>query len=649
MKHKNKEGGHPVIKAKRILSFFLVAVMIFSFSCTSFAAKSYPDARPLPVFQRSGKHIADLLTIAKSQIGYVELDPTTGAALHPESQVAGYTKYGASFGEPRGEWCAYFVSWCATNAGIPTSVVPRLGNCARAVEWYKANSTYKPASSGYIPSVGDIIFFNWSGGSVAKHIGIVTGVNLSKKVVYTIEGNTGAGRGNQCMSKERSMTAGYIVGYGVPSYNDRSNNYGSQQFANNSSYSGSSNYAQLSVVTTSATEITATSAKLHGEIKNSAGLKVSSAGFLFGSDKTKLTMYPVVSSTNASSIKLELDIASKAGELLPNTTYYYRSYVRISGKDYPGPMYAVVTVNDKPQQLMLSEISTNVGLGQTITLMATPLPYGTVSKGFTWTSSDEKIVTVTNEGVVKGINYGTATLTATTNYGSVSAACNVTVLIPTPENLSLTNKSERNITLKWDAVEGAEGYAIYRNSDMDSEPYKFAQVSATETEFEDTSVEPGEKYYYRVMALAPDEIYNSKLSSAKYTTARLSAPQGVTSARDGVWIDVTWDEVDGAKGYLVYRSTSPDGLFTNIGKAYTNKYVDRDVLSAQLYYYKIVADNGNDRTHSDFSAVTSTRAKFVSSAVQNENSLLSSMQAKPVETNEVRIVRSRTDIPVPSF
>ena len=623
--------------------------MLFSFTASVSAYSSdveavlkndyYPNTH-----RNSGKNIADLIAVARTQIGYKELDPKTGYrdAIEPNGSPGG-TKYGAAFGESclRGEWCAYFVSWCARNAGISTSIVPRLGNCAATVEWYKKYSVYRPANSGYVPKTGDIVFFNWSGGSVAKHIGIVTGVNGD--IVHTIEGNTGSDRGYMCCARDRSRSAGYIIGYGVPAYNDAGSHSESYSF------SDSVKYAKLSVVTTSATEITATNAMLHGSVTNSGRFRLSSAGFYFGTDKASLKKYPVISSTTSSEVHLEMDVASKFGELTPNTTYYYQTYTNIEGKDYLGPMYAVVTVNDKPQQLVLGEISTHVGVGQTTEITATTLPYGSVSKGINWTSADESIATVTSEGVVKGVGYGTVKITATTNYGPVSADCNVTVLIPTPENLSLINKSERNITLKWDAVEGAEGYVIYRNTDMDSEPYKFAQVSASETEFADVSVEPGEKYYYRVMTLAPDEKYNSDLSAVEYSVAKLSIPQGVTSARDGVWIDVTWDAVDGATGYLVYRSTTPDGLFTNIGKAYTNKYVDHNVLSSQLYYYKIVADNGNERTHSDFSAVTSTRAKNVSSSTQNETSLLSSMQSKPVEHNEVRIIRSRTDIPVPSF
>lgn len=628
--------GTLAVKFKRAVSLLLVAVMLCSFS---FSASAYYDSRP-NTHRNSGKHIADLIAVASGQIGYVELDPASGQPLHPESNVAGYTKYGESFGAPKGEWCAYFVSWCATTAGIPTSIVPRLGNCASTVEWYKKHSVYRPASSGYVPKPGDIIFFNWSGGSTAKHIGIVTGVSGNN--VYTIEGNTGPGRGNQCMSKTRSRTAGYIVGYGVPAYNDASYNYGSNQYPNSGSQSGSVKYAQLAVITTSATEITSTTALLHGEIRNSGRFNISSSGFFFGTDKTKLKKYPVNSSTTATNIKLEMDAASKVGELTPNTTYYYQSYAVISGKTYPGPMYAVVTVNDCPQQLMLSDISTTVGLGRTINITATPLPYGTQSKGFVWKSSDEKIVTVTNEGAVTGVSYGTAKLTATTNYGSVSADCSITVLIPTPENVKATTAGENNIRLSWSPVDSAEGYIIYRNEDDISEMAEIARVDAGTTAFDDSTVTPGSKYNYRIVTIAKDEQYNSELSQTASAVARLCAPSKISASHEDNWINISWNAIGGAQKYYVYRATSENGLYTNIGKTYANKFVDRTALPEQDYYYKVFADNGDMRTRSEFSPSAMITTKVVSLETAENRFLTKQEELHGIDSNEASIVRCRT-------
>ena len=174
-------------------------------------AFAYDDNYP-NTYINTGNYVNDLIGVARTQIGYRELDPSTGNPVATNGP-AGYTKYGDSFGAPTGEWCAYFVSWCAREAEIPTSVMPQLGNCAAMVKWYETYSVFHTASSGYIPKAGDLVFINWEGGATAKHVGIITGVSGDR--LYTIEGNTGVGRGYECMARTRSLSASYIVGYGV--------------------------------------------------------------------------------------------------------------------------------------------------------------------------------------------------------------------------------------------------------------------------------------------------------------------------------------------------------------------------------------------------------------------------------------------------
>ena len=61
------------------------------------------------------------------------------------------------------------------------------------------------------------------------------------------------------------------------------------------------------------------------------------------------------------------------------------------------------------------------------------------NKTLKWTSDNENIATVTQKGVVKGMNVGTANITATTTDGSnVSATCKVTV---TPVTIDLSTKT----------------------------------------------------------------------------------------------------------------------------------------------------------------------------------------------------------------
>lgn len=85
------------------------------------------------------------------------------------------------------------------------------------------------------------------------------------------------------------------------------------------------------------------------------------------------------------------------------------------------------------QKIKVSKISldySQIGLikGQKKSLIATVLPASATNKKVTWKSSDKKIATVTQSGVVKGIKKGTATITVTAQDGSgAKATCTVKV------------------------------------------------------------------------------------------------------------------------------------------------------------------------------------------------------------------------------
>lgn len=592
-------------KIKRISAFLLAIAMCFTFVTV---ASAYTDTNP-NTHRNTGHHIADLIGVARTQLGYTELN-SSGLPIS-STQDGGYTKYGASFGESNGAWCAYFIAWCASQAGIPSSVLPRLGNCGTLADWFKARSKYYTPSSGYIPKTGDIIFYNWSGNlNWEQHVGIVTGVSGGN--VYTIEGNTGGSRGYRCEGKTRTRSASYIIGYATPDYNDASTYRGSYSFTSQNSQSKSIAYStsKLAVITTSATDITSTNATLNGSFTNGGNLYITSYGFYFGNEKTKLTKYSVGGSIRKSKSDITMDVQTKTKtELKPNTTYYYKSFVTIDGVDYNGPLYAVVTVNDKPTQLLLSEESINVGIGQTTELLAIQLPVGSTDKGITWKSANEEVAKVEN-GMIYGISYGKVIVTATTNYGSVTSQCVVNVLIPSPQNIVIENISETEIMLSWDEVENADGYIIYRTESLDQEFTEYKKLGSSKTTFNDDDLEPGKRYYYRLQTIADDKEYNSDLSQTVYTTARIASPENITiSSFLTASIRLTWGEIEEANGYIVYRSDKYDGLYKIVGSVKSNEFIDTDVICGTEYFYKIVAENGNSATMSGYSVTVSTVAE----------------------------------------
>ena len=75
----------------------------------------------------------------------------------------------------------------------------------------------------------------------------------------------------------------------------------------------------------------------------------------------------------------------------------------------------------------LDSSSASVKEGKTITLVATVYPTNATNKAVAWTSSNTSVATVSSAGVVTGVSAGEATITVTTNDGSKTATCVVTV------------------------------------------------------------------------------------------------------------------------------------------------------------------------------------------------------------------------------
>ena len=171
----------------------------------------------------TGNARADITAIAHSQIGYQE--GGNSSQLSGEIKGSGnYTEYGRWYGL-QDMWCAMFVSWCAFNAGVPTSVVPKhsftVSGLNQFIAWGRAHTRAEAAAGVYTPQAGDIIYFKSSRNqNKTNHVGIVTG--YSGSTVYTIEGNTSSAEistnGGAVCAKSYSITNTYIVYICCPDY-----------------------------------------------------------------------------------------------------------------------------------------------------------------------------------------------------------------------------------------------------------------------------------------------------------------------------------------------------------------------------------------------------------------------------------------------
>lgn len=125
-----------------------------------------------------GTGVEKLLNVAKHELEW-------GFA---EDNANNITPYGQWYGMNGSAWCAMFVSYCAYQAGVIDTLVPKYAWCPSGMTWYKNHGRYNKRNSSYIPKKGDVVFFyNNELGRVA-HTGIVIGGD--DHYITTIEGNT---------------------------------------------------------------------------------------------------------------------------------------------------------------------------------------------------------------------------------------------------------------------------------------------------------------------------------------------------------------------------------------------------------------------------------------------------------------------------
>lgn len=108
------------------------------------------------------------------------------------------------------------------------------------------------------------------------------------------------------------------------------------------------------------------------------------------------------------------------------TLYLLRDDKLYIWDNYVEPVIPIVPVT----AILLDKGNIRLSRGATETLTATVLPDDATNKNYTWSSDDEAVATVSQEGLVRAVSTGTATITATTEDGGKTAICRVTVYTP---------------------------------------------------------------------------------------------------------------------------------------------------------------------------------------------------------------------------
>ena len=169
------------------------------------------------------------------------------------------------------------------------------------------------------------------------------------------------------------------------------------------------------------------------------------------------------------------------------------------------------------------------------------------------------------------------------------------------------NDSQGRPTLKWNAVNGAAKYEVYRARSQNGNYSKYSTQTSTGYT-NSTYLTSGSTYYYKVRALDANGTAGP-WSDVVAVTCRLglTAPS-VTGGNDSQGRPtLTWKAVTGAAKYEVYRARSMNGDYIKYSTQTSTGYTNSAYLtSGSTYYYKVRAldANGTAGPWSDVVAVT---------------------------------------------
>ena len=171
------------------------------------APATYYDVSP-NALQAGGSRNC-IVEVARNEIGYVE-------------GTKNYTKYGVWFGSQyaHSEWCAIFVCWCANQAKVSTTIIPKNNSVAvvdNLLSFFVTRNQYFVRGAG-TPRAGDLYFEGVSINDL-KHVGIVSSVGSTSFTI--IEGNYP----DRVQYRTISLTASNVIAFARPAYATISHSY----------------------------------------------------------------------------------------------------------------------------------------------------------------------------------------------------------------------------------------------------------------------------------------------------------------------------------------------------------------------------------------------------------------------------------------
>ena len=151
-----------------------------------------------------------------------------------------------------------------------------------------------------------------------------------------------------------------------------------------------------------------------------------------------------------------------------------------------------------------------------------------------------------------------------------------------------------NVRVSWETIALAEAYVILRQDNNNGNWFEIATVNAPQVKYVDRAVKSGKTYSYAIKTVADGMTTSqSDPSNAVYF---LTAPEVVGVQNGSKGIEFTFNKVDGASSYNIYRK-DVNGQFGNpiatVSANGSTTYVDTTAVSGGIYVYGVQSVYGN--------------------------------------------------------
>ena len=158
--------------------------------------------------------------------------------------------------------------------------------------------------------------------------------------------------------------------------------------------------------------------------------------------------------------------------------------------------------------------------------------------------------------------------------------------VTTPKNVTLKNYYSDSIRVKWNKVNKAEKYLVYRKDTKNTNWVSLGKV--TSTQLRDYDTVNGRAYTYAVRAIGENGGKSAYLKDVKITALKAPTKVELNSVSRGV--KISWTKMTSGTGYRVYRKLNADSDWKMIAKISSNStttYTDTNVKNGKTYIYTV--------------------------------------------------------------